>query len=271
MSPDTIPFSLGPRLREALRSFDTDGAFSEADYACLRACLARAVSRPTERANVVDGLVGLFFERHILSDQRRTELLEMSDEPLLRAVRHRFRQVVADAHDHYQPFHALNAHVRDALVATSSGTAVFPVSVHAQGAFSAVAVEQAVMALWAEWGRKPSAVEATTELFRRYVQPELPAELSQQSRDFPEVVRSRLDAQRLARGVLDVLSVEERDLLRFVLDGEGSVEDWALMRGVSRATAYRWLSRLKTLCKVGLKERSPGTQINVLELLRESL
>lgn len=255
-------------LRDGLADFDQRGAFSEEDYLALRRALAGAAHVDP---GVLDGFIGLFFERHVLDDVRRAELLALDDEGLLRAVRHRFRQVVAGAQDSHNAWHALSAHVRDALASLAGpGSGGFPTSLQTPGGFSAIAVERAVAALWAEWQRKPSARDATQELFSRYLRGVSSAESTGSTRDFPAVMRARLDAQRLARGILELLSAEEKDLLRTQLDGE-SVEEWAKARGVSRATAYRLLSRVKALCKGQFDERTRGTQLAVLDVLRGQL
>lgn len=259
------------KLRQALEAFDRSGDFSEEDLAVLRTVLAAALRGGHDAQRVLDGLVGLFFERHVLDDTRRRELLALGDDELERAVRHRFRQVLADDHDARRPYHALRAHVRDALAAQGDRPPPevgFPVAIQAHGAFDPLKVEGAVQALWREWHRKPQVHEATTELLQRYLNTRDDTSIT---RDFPEVVRARLDAQRLARGILEVLSAEEKDLLRHVLDGEGNVEAWAEARGISRATAYRLLSRLKALCRLEVSERSPGTKIEVLSALRDGL
>jgi hypothetical protein len=85
------------------------------------------------------------------------------------------------------------------------------------------------------------------------------------------VVRARLDAQRLARATLELLTADEKDLFRHVLEGEGTIEAWGVERGVSRATAYRMLARLKSLCRLEWIERSPGTRLEILEALRVNL
>lgn len=260
------------RLKQGLLAFDQRGEFSQDDFLALRAVLGSAMPRSTQAQQILDGLIGVFFERHVLGDTRRAELLAMNDDDLIRAVRHRFRQLLAEDHDDRDAWHALSAHVRDALAslagpAPSSG---FPVSIRANGNFSSLAVDQAVAALWAERGSKPTVSEATAELLQRYV-----TALAQQqpggSREFPELMRAQFDVQRLARSVLELLTADERDLLRHVLEGEGSIEQWGVERGVSRATGYRLLSRLKSLCKVEWSERSTGTRLEVLEALRLKL
>lgn len=257
------------RLHQALRAFDAEGTFLEEDYLALRR-IVLGVGRVD--AALLDGFIGLFFERHLLDDQRRNELLAMSHAELERAVRHRFKQVVAGGQDSHQAWHALCAHVRDALEALvgPSGSG-FPPSISSRSGFSAIAVEQAVAAVWSELRRRPTAKEATQELFARYVAGALPAEVSQSSsREFPAVIGARLDAQRLARGIVSVLSDDEKDLMRAQLDGQ-SVDGWAQVRGVSRATAYRMLSRIKSLCRVEFDQRTDRTRLEVLDALRGQL
>lgn len=74
-------------------------------------------------------------------------------------------------------------------------------------------------------------------------------------REFPAVIIAKLDAHRMATGILAVLSDEEKALLRHQLDGV-PVEAWAEQNGVSRATAYRMLTRIKSLCRVEVGERT---------------
>lgn len=257
------------RLHDALRSYDAEGAFTEDDYLALRR-LVTGVGRVD--ATLLDGFLGLFFERHIYDDARRKELLALTHAELERAVRHRFKQVVAGGQDSHQAWHALSAHVREALdTLVSPGAAGYPASLSTRQGFSAIAVEQAVAAVWSELRRKPTAKEATQELFSRFVAAALPMESSQSSiREFPAVIGARLDAQRLARGIISVLSDDEKDLMRAQLDGQ-PIDAWATGRGVSRATAYRLLSRIKSLCKVEFDERSNRTRLEVLDALRMQL
>ena len=257
------------RLHAALRSYDAEGSFVEDDYLALRRLVA-GVGRVD--AALLDGFIGLFFERHVLDDTRRAELLEMNHADLERAVRHRFKQVVAGGQDSHNAWHALSAHVRDALLAlTGPAESGYPAGLSNKQGFSAIAVEQAVAAVWSELGRKPSAKEATQELFARYVAGALPAEVSQSaSREFPAVIGARLDAQRLARGIIALLSDDEKDLMRAQLDGQ-SVDNWAQGRGVSRATAYRMLARIKSLCRVEFDQRTDRTRLEVLDVLRGQL
>ena len=149
------------RLHDALRAYDRDGTFGEEDYLALRR-IVQAVGRVD--AALLDGFIGLFFERHVLDDERRSELLAMSHADLERAVRHRFKQVVAGGQDSHQAWHALAAHVREALD-TLAGPAMagFPPSISNRQGFSAISVEQAVAAVWSELRRKPSPKEATQE------------------------------------------------------------------------------------------------------------
>lgn len=257
------------RIHDALRAFDANGEFTEDDYVALRR-LVQGVGRVDPA--LLDGFIGLFFERHVLNDERRNELLAMSHSELEKAIRHRFKQVVAGGQDAHNAWHALSAHVREALTTLAGpGRSGFPSSISNRQGFSAIAVEQAVAALWSELTRQPSAREATRELFARYVESVLPPEVSQTgSREFPAVIGARLDAQRLARGIAAVLSDDEKDLLRATLDGQ-SIELWAEGRGVSRATAYRLLSRIKALCKVEFDQRTNRTRLEVLDALRGHL
>lgn len=261
------------RLRKGLHAFDARGEFSAEDFVALRAVLGSAMRRSPEANQMIDGLIGVFFERHVLDDVRRSELLGMSDDELTRAVRHRFRQLLADEKDDRPAWHALSAHVRDALAVLIDRphSLSFPASIRAQGRFSPVLVEQAVAALWLERGSKPTTAEATGELLQRYVTAVAEREVTTGSREFPEVMRAQLDAQRLARAVLELLNGDEKDLLRHVLEGVGTIEEWGVERGVSRATAYRLLARLKSLCKVEWMERSSGTRLEILEALRVNL
>jgi hypothetical protein len=255
-------------LREALATYDATGAFTEVHYQALKRALGD-VGRVDP--GLLDGFLGLFFERHVLDDARRRELLALDDAGLERAARHRFHQVVSDGHDAHRAWHTLSARVRDALKGLSGpGQAPFPASLELGAGFSSLLVEQALGALWAEWGRAPAVREATAELFGRYLQHRRGEEVSQVTRDMPAVLVARLDAQRLARGILDILSDDERELLRHTLDG-GGAEAWAQARGVSRATAYRLLARVKSLCRVGFDDRSKHTQLEVLDALREHL
>ena len=256
------------QLLSGLRSFDADGVFTEDDYAALKR-LVGDVGRV--EASLLDGFIGLFFERHVLDDTRRAELLSLPPPELERAVRHRFKQTVAGGQDSHQAWHALSAHVRDSLeVLVGPGRGGWPASITTKQGFSAINVEQAVAAVWSELGRRPSTKEATGELFARYVS-NAPVELgSTASREFPQAIVARLDAQRLARGIVALLSDDEKDLLRSQLDGV-AVEGWAMARGVSRATAYRMLARLKTLCRVEFETRSRNTQLDVLDVLRSQL
>lgn len=257
------------RLHDALRAYDAEGAFVEEDYLALRR-LVSGVGRVD--AALLDGFIGLFFERHVLDDERRNELLALTHSELEKAVRHRFKQVVAGGQDSHQAWHALSAHVREALTTLAGpATSGYPPSISTRTGFSAIAVEQAVAAVWSELRRKPTTREAMQELFARYVAGVLPAEPSHSSsREFPAVIGARLDAQRLARGIVSVLSDDEKDLMRAQLDGQ-PVDVWAQARGVSRATAYRLLARIKSLCKVQFDERSNRTRLEVLDVLRAQL
>ena len=261
------------QLKKGLEAFEARGEFSQDDFAALRAVLGSAMRRSAQTNQMLDGLIGVFFERHVLDDTRRSELLGMNDEDLARAVRHRFRQLLADEKDDRPAWHALSAHVRDALASLVDRpvSVSFPESIRAQGRFAPVWVEQAVAALWLERGSKPTTAEATGELLQRYVTALAEREVGSGSREFPEVMRAQLDAQRLARAVLELLNADEKDLLRHVLEGVGTIEEWGVERGISRATAYRLLARLKSLCKVEWMERSPGTRLDILEALRVNL
>lgn len=256
-------------VREALREFEASGVFSEPAFGALRMLLAGAV--PGE---LVDGLLGLFFERHILHATRRRELLAMDDEALGRALRHRFRQVVADGRDGHEVAHALGAHVRDVLARASGEvpkSAPWPSLLTHGERFSRAHVEEALRAYASELLRWPTPAEAVRELLRRY-SPEVPEPRSEDSglHDPPEALRRRMDAQRLARKLLEVLKPQERELLRHLLLDEGTVEDWAREQGMARATAYRVLARLKTVCASALQGRSNSTQLKALEELFSS-
>jgi hypothetical protein len=111
---------------------------------------------------------------------------------------------------------------------------------------------------------------ATRELLARFVAAPPPADELSESREFPAVMRARIDAQRLALGILNVFSGDERDLLRAVLDGT-SVDDWAASRGTSRASAYRLYARLKSLCQLELKDRSHHTKLHAIDEIRGAL
>lgn len=265
-------------LRAALERFDRDGTFTESDYALLRGVVAAAASRRAGM-DIIDGLIDLFFERHVMNDARRRELLGLqSDEELLAAVRHRFRQTVCDQHDAYRPYHALRAHVRAVLESDArrggqaggggrSESGSWPAAIQEGGRFSQPLVAQAVAALQRDRRARPSTADATSELMRRYVASEDPGPLAAESQDEPELLRRRIDAQTLSLAILEVLNAEERDLLRHLLVDEGNVEQWANANDISRATAYRMLSRLKTLCQLELDSRSKATQLEALQAL----
>jgi hypothetical protein len=257
----------GARLHAALARYDRDGAFNEDDYAALREAVADVGRVPPA---VLDGFIGLFFERHVLDDTRRGELLAMTPDEQHRAVRFRFKQVVAGSHDSQQAWHALSAHVRDALQSLTGPSPHFPSRIATAAGFSGLAVEQAVAAVWGELSRRPTPREATVDLFKRYLAADPASTTSNISRELPAVVNSRLDAQRLARGVLTVLSDHEKDLLRSQIDGEG-VEQWAARSGVSRATAYRMLSRVKALCRTEFESRTNHTRLEVIDAIRRAL
>ena len=153
------------RLRAAVETFHQTGAFTEDDYQALHDALAPASGNSTSQT--FDGLVGLFFERHLMNDVRRIELMKMGDDDLGRAVRHRFRQLMADQHEGHRAYHALRAHVAEAIGALRERpkeAVSYPATSQNQVGFSAVAVEQAVAALWAEVRVKPTPAEATSEL-----------------------------------------------------------------------------------------------------------
>lgn len=253
-------------VREALREFEASGAFPEPAFAALRLFLAGAAP-----GALVDGLIGLFFERHILQATRRRELLAMDELALGRALRHRFRQVVADGQEGHEMAHALGAHVREVLAKVGHApleSTPWPVLLTQGERFSRAAVEEAVRAYAAELGRWPPPAEALRELLRRYA-PEVPEPRSEDTgvNDPPEALRRRLDARRLAQQLLAVLKPQERHLLRHLLFKEGTVEDWAREQSVARATAYRVLARLKTVCRTELQGRSNSTQLRALEEL----
>lgn len=260
-------------LKAALVAYDARGDFSEDDLAVLKDVLQGAVRLKADSGRVLDGLVGLFFERHLLDDRRRKELLALEGDALIGAVRHRFRQVVSDDHEGHQSYHALRPHVADALDGTVDGEVTspgFPSAITIASRYSPVLVEQAVRALWLESRRKPTVHEATVDLLQRYGGLQTWDD-SSGSREFPQLVRARLlDAQRLARGILEVLSTEEKDLMRHVLEGN-AVEEWAEAKKVSRATAYRLFARVKGLCRIEVDQRSPQTKIELLSVLRENL
>jgi hypothetical protein len=253
-------------IRSALSEFDATGAFSESAFAALRLLLAG-----TAPGELVDGLLGLFFERHVLHAARRRELLAMDDGALVRALRHRFRQVVADGSEGHTAAHALGPHVREVLAQrshTQPGPAAWPVGLTQGERFSRERVEEAVRAYAGELGRWPASSEAVGELLRRYALsgPEVRHEDTGRF-DPPEALRRRMDAQRLASQLLEVLRPQERELLRHLLVDEGNVEDWAREQHVARATAYRVLARLKTVCRAELEGRSSSTQLQALEVL----
>lgn len=260
------------QLRGALERFHTHGLFTDADYDVLRRTLSRVAGPRASSLDLLDGLVNLFFERHLLDDRRRAELLVMDDAELLRAVRHRFRQVIADDMPDQQPYHALRAHVRDALEAMGEEVTptdvTWPIAIRARERFDTAQVTQAVRALWREQQCRPTPALATAELLRRYAPAEVPPAIA--PHEVPEVIRQKLDGQRLAANILSLLTSQERALLRHVLD-EGTVEAWANDNGCSRATAYRLMARLKALCKLEFAQRSNGTQLEALQALRGRL
>lgn len=263
------------RFKQALRAYDETGAFSDEDYDALQTLLASALKRAPGQEDLLDGLTGLFFERHLMNDARRRELLSLGDSDLLRALRHRFRQLLADSHDEYEPYHALRAHIREVLpqlVRVHEGApprgVPWPASIRDKGKFSRDLIVAACQALWAENGEAPDVRLATAEIHKRYAESALDVRESQMP---PEVLQRRLDGQRLAQGILELLSAEEKDLLKHVLVEEGSVEEWAERVGVSRATAYRHMAGLKALCRLEFSQRSNRTQLEALAALRGRL
>lgn len=259
-------------FRSALVAYDQTGRFSDEDYDALQILLGSALAR--QRDDLLDGLTGVFFERHLLNDQRRRELLALSEAELLRAIRHRFRQLLADERDEYEPFHALKAHVREVLPSLVRGLgappaeAPWPASIREKGHYAQRLVIAALLALWRETVHPPEVRTATAELFRRYSEAHATVTESQNP---PEVLQRKLDGQRMAEGILALLSPDERDLLRHVLVEEGSVEEWAEARGCSRATAYRHMAGLKALCRLEFSQRSNRTQLEALAALRGRL
>lgn len=269
----TVQPALG-KFRAALLAYDQRGQFSDEDYDALQVLLASALRRSPERDDLLDGLTGVFFERHLMNDRRRGELLAMTEGELLKAIRHRFRQLLADERDEYEPYHALKTHVREVLpglvraLGTPPVDAPWPLTLRDKGRFTRERVIDALKALWREAGRAPDPRTATAELFRHYSEAALTVTESQ---DPPAVLQRRLDGQRLAEGILALLSDSERDLLRHVLVEEGSVEEWAERVGCSRATAYRHMAGLKALCRLEFSQRSNRTQLEALAALRGRL
>lgn len=265
------------KFKEGLRSYDSDGTFTDEDYEALQALLASALRRSTgaDKDDLLDGLTGLFFERHLMNDTRRRDLLELEDSDLLRALRHRFRQLLADAHDEYEPYHALRAHLREVLPAVvrkyegkPPRAAPWPAAIREKGHFSRALIVEAFEACWSEHAGTPDLRTTTAQIFKRYADSALDV---QESQDPPQVLQRRLDGQRLAAGILELLSAEEKDLLKHVLVEEGSVEEWAERVGVSRATAYRHMAGLKALCRLEFSQRSNRTQLEALAALRGRL
>ena len=148
--------ALAQDLLEALRRFDRTGAFVEADYLLLRRALSFVAMGRGASMDLLDGLINLFFERHVLDDVRRGELIALEGADFLRAVRHRFRQVIADDREDAQPWHALRAHVRDVLPTVGgdprSSECGWPASLRHEGRFDRTRVRQAVCALRQEPG-----------------------------------------------------------------------------------------------------------------------
>jgi hypothetical protein len=257
-------------LRMAFLAFHREGRFTEEDYGALRTLLLR---RTGDSTALVDGFIGLFFERHVMDERRCFELVALDDEAFTRALRHRFRQVVADERDGRAAYKALAEHVRalhHTLRPPSTGEELaFPVSLRRGEHYARTEVELALRALWREEGAKPDLSHATQELLRRYAAGEPLDTLL--SFEVPEVLRRRLDGQRLAAAILRLLSEDERDLLRHVLVDDGRVDDWAQARGLSRASGYRALARLKTVCRGELVERGTRSQVEVMRALEGSL
>jgi len=256
-------------LKAAITAFHERGEFSEDEYRSLRDALAPASSSSTSQT--FDGLVGLFFERHLMNDVRRTELLQMDDESLGRAVRHRFRQLVADEQPTHREYHALRPTCAPRSTAWFKCRRPAP---RTPPRFRARAASRPSPSS----RRSPRCGASGAASRRRPRRPascssaswRAPGEPVSESREFPEVVRTRIDAQRLAFGILNVFSPDERDLLRAVLDGI-SVDDWAQGRGTSRATAYRLYARLKSLCELELKDRSHRTKLDAIDAMRGQL
>lgn len=263
------------KFKEGLRTFDKSGVFTDEDYDALQTLLASALRRSAEKDDLLDGLTGLFFERHLMNDVRRRDLIALHDADLLRALRTRFRQLLADTHDEYEPFHALRSHVREVLpilVRSHEGrppaSAPWPSAIREKGHFSRALITEACAAYWHEHGGVPDVRAATAQIHKRYADSAVDVNESQ---DPPEVLQRRLDGQRLAAGILELLSAEEKDLLKHVLVEEGSVEEWATRVGVSRATAYRHMAGLKALCRLEFSQRSNRTQLEALAALRGQL
>lgn len=257
------------RFRAALRAWDAGGLFTDEDYASLQTLLSSALRRSPDRDDLLDGLTGVFFERQLMNDRRRAELLAMDDGELIRAIRTRFRQLLADEQDEYEPYHALKMHVRQLLPSLQSQPtpkveAPWPLALKEKGRFVQERVREALLALWAQLQRLPDARTATGELFRRYASADLDV---RESQDPPHALQRRLDGQRLAEGILALLSSDERSLLRHLLVEEGNVEEWATAKGCSRATAYRHMASLKALCRLEFSARSNGTQLEALAAL----
>ncbi len=78
--------ALAQDLLEALRRFDRTGAFVEADYPLLRRALSFVAMGRGASMDLLDGLINLFFERHVLDDVRRGELIALEGADFLRAV-----------------------------------------------------------------------------------------------------------------------------------------------------------------------------------------
>src|SRR5581483_4557102 len=77
------------RLKAAVETFHTTGTFTEEDYRALQAALAPASARSTSQ----------------------------TFDELGRAVRYRFRQLMADQHEGHRAYHALRPYVAEALTA----------------------------------------------------------------------------------------------------------------------------------------------------------
>jgi hypothetical protein len=64
-------------VKDAIAAFHERGELSEEQYRALRAALAPASGHATSQT--FDGLVGLFFERHVMHDRWRAELMAMDE------------------------------------------------------------------------------------------------------------------------------------------------------------------------------------------------
>ena len=162
-----------------------------------------------------------------------------------RALRHRFRQVVADGREGHDVAHALGAHVREVL--GRSAAAVRPrrlpwPALLTQGErFSRALVEEALRAYAGELGRWPSPRRpcASCCAATPWASP------SPGARTAGCMIRPRRSGGAWTRSawpgsLLEVLKPQERNLLRHLLLEEGTVEDWA--RGSGPGARHR-LSR----------------------------